>query len=607
MAAKARRNNLLRFSNVPPSILIVTIAASWLGMATSIILGYPLAIIGIVTILPWLPVFASEALWKYRHYAWFALFEILIVTQGLHFIEHIAQIIEVDVIGWPRSLSRGIIGNLDAEYVHFFFDTFLLIGTSVLLFGKFRRNIPLWIAWVVAVWHTIEHWYITYFYTFDFPNYDGNNPLGLRAHEGLLGHNGLLWPSSPFPRIELHFLYNLIYTTPLVWAFVLVVRTAYDEYLRKAFPRLSEAHLGRLNSNLESLQARAGEIIIRQGEPADKFYIISRGEAEVLQETGGRAVVINTLASGQFFGEVGLLTGAPRNASVRARTFCDLLALDRDTFRSVIGSSVPTAQDYAQVLALRSGSRIPAVNVAGTGGGAGVPGGVFPSGGGAFPPGGSSSPAIKPPAMMPPAMMPPAMTPPAMTPPVMTPGGSSSPAITPPVMTPPAMTQPRAPVSAPPGETLIENTFVEPPTVPTLVNAAPQTPRLEPDVSGEKTIGDPTPQFRPANIGWVYGLIFLNGDQRGQGVVLSAERMQIGRAVSSEIRLANDSLVSRHHAELVRLPNGDYQVRDLGSANGIFINNQRLASNEAQTLHPDDQMRIGASTLAFRRVSARVV
>ncbi len=359
MLKRKRGSNLLRFNSVPPHILWITIAASWLGMIGTIILGYPLWVIGVVVFLPWIPILCSEAFWKYRHYAWFALFEILLVLQSLHMIEHFAQVIEVDVIGWPRALSTGIIGTLNVEYVHFTFDTFLLIATTILLFGKFRRNIPLWIAFVVAIWHTAEHWYITYFYTFDYANYDPNNPTGLHAEVGMLGQGGLLWPNSPFPRIELHFLYNLLYTLPLLWAFVLVVREAYDEHLRRVFPSLTKSQLITLDRNLESLQVEPGDIIIRQGMPADRFYIISKGEVEVIQEMNGQTMVISVLSKGQFFGNVGLLTGAPHLASVRARTYCDLLALDREAFCSAVGTASPAAQASPSALSQPDATKVP--------------------------------------------------------------------------------------------------------------------------------------------------------------------------------------------------------------------------------------------------------
>ena len=576
-AAPKRRNNFVRISSVPLNILFITIVASWIGMAGTIVLGYPLWVIGLVTILPWIPIFFSEALWKYRHYGWFAIFGITMVIQCLHFIEHIAQIVEVDVVGWQRLLSTGILGGLDLEPVHFVFDTTLLILTTILLFGKFKRNIALWIAWVVAIWHTTEHWYITYFYFFDYANYDPNNPHGLKAREGLLGQDGLLWPSSPFPRIELHFIYNLLYTIPLVWAFVLVVRDAYDEYLKKAFPRLTESQLANLNSTIDSMEAEPGQLIIRQGDPADKFYIISKGNVEIVQEAGGgQPTVLNRLKAGQFFGEVGLLTGASRNASVRAITHCELLVLDRDTFRGVIGSSVPTAQDYVQILAQRSGAGVPAFVVAGAGS---QPAAVFPSGGGAFPPGRSSGPAGGFPSS----------------------GGGSRPTVAAPGSIPPASVRPSAPTFVPPAAIP-----PDPPTIPAPTSVPPTTPApiMPPD---EKTIDERSPQFRPASSGWVYGLVFSSGAQSGQGVVLSAERMQIGRELGNEIRLTDDSQVSRRHAELLRLPNGDYQIRDLDSSNGVFVNQQRIAAGQLIPLREHDEVRIGQSTFALRRVGARVV
>src|SRR5579871_4859605 len=111
-----RGNNLLHINSVPTGALAITVAASWLGMVITIVLQYPLVVIGIVTLIPWLPLFFSEATWKYRHYAWFALIELLVIVQGLHFIEHIAQITEVDLLHLPRSQARGIFGNLDQEY-----------------------------------------------------------------------------------------------------------------------------------------------------------------------------------------------------------------------------------------------------------------------------------------------------------------------------------------------------------------------------------------------------------------------------------------------------------------------------------------------------------
>ncbi|MBK8987018.1 MAG: NAD(P)H-hydrate epimerase [Chloroflexi bacterium] len=76
-----------------------------------------------------------------------------------------------------------------------------------------------------------------------------------------------------------------------------------------------------------------GDIIIRQGDPADQYYIIVEGTVEVfhhLPQTGDTP--ITRLDSGNYFGEIGLLEGSKRTASVRAITPVKLLAFDRETF-----------------------------------------------------------------------------------------------------------------------------------------------------------------------------------------------------------------------------------------------------------------------------------
>ncbi|MDP9227339.1 MAG: MFS transporter [Actinomycetota bacterium] len=66
----------------------------------------------------------------------------------------------------------------------------------------------------------------------------------------------------------------------------------------------------------------AGTDIVREGEPADDFFVVLEGELEVLSagETGARSRRVNSLGPGDYFGEIGLLEGIPRTASVRSIT-----------------------------------------------------------------------------------------------------------------------------------------------------------------------------------------------------------------------------------------------------------------------------------------------
>jgi NAD(P)H-hydrate epimerase len=76
-----------------------------------------------------------------------------------------------------------------------------------------------------------------------------------------------------------------------------------------------------------------GEIIIHQGDTADQFYIIVEGNVEVFnQPADAPERIIARLENGSYFGEIGLLEGSKRTASVRAATPTRLLVFDRDTF-----------------------------------------------------------------------------------------------------------------------------------------------------------------------------------------------------------------------------------------------------------------------------------
>lgn len=87
-----------------------------------------------------------------------------------------------------------------------------------------------------------------------------------------------------------------------------------------------------------------GEVIIRQGDPGDKFYLIRQGSVEVETTRDGESKIVAVLDEGEFFGEMALLTDAPRNATVRARENSIVYALGKEDFLSVIAQS-PTFEE----------------------------------------------------------------------------------------------------------------------------------------------------------------------------------------------------------------------------------------------------------------------
>lgn len=91
----------------------------------------------------------------------------------------------------------------------------------------------------------------------------------------------------------------------------------------------------RLRSIVEK-RYEAGEIVFRQGDKADRLYVIGKGEADVVRETPGAPdVVLVRLGEGQFFGEIGILGETPRTATVRAATDLEVLSIHRSYFTSL--------------------------------------------------------------------------------------------------------------------------------------------------------------------------------------------------------------------------------------------------------------------------------
>jgi voltage-gated potassium channel len=86
--------------------------------------------------------------------------------------------------------------------------------------------------------------------------------------------------------------------------------------------------------NLKPVVFTPGDSIVTAGEVGFEMYFISQGSVEVL--SADERTVYATLTSGQFFGEIALLLSMPRTATARAREYCDLYRLDKDTFDGVI-------------------------------------------------------------------------------------------------------------------------------------------------------------------------------------------------------------------------------------------------------------------------------
>jgi thioredoxin reductase (NADPH) len=129
--------------------------------------------------------------------------------------------------------------------------------------------------------------------------------------------------------------------------------------LERAFPAEPKEVVAQTASKAELLVFAPGDIVLKEGDAADRFYMVIKGEAEASHREGdGSQVVLNRFGPGDYFGEGGLLNDAPRTATVRARTSLELMALDRDTFANLMKSSQATADQVRRVAAERTPAAI---------------------------------------------------------------------------------------------------------------------------------------------------------------------------------------------------------------------------------------------------------
>ncbi len=96
-----------------------------------------------------------------------------------------------------------------------------------------------------------------------------------------------------------------------------------------------------------------GDVITRQGNIAHWLYILASGEADVAVETPEGRRVVSQLGAGHYFGEMGLMTGEPRTASVIARSDIECYRLDKQAFQGILEARPEIAEEMSHKMAAR--------------------------------------------------------------------------------------------------------------------------------------------------------------------------------------------------------------------------------------------------------------
>jgi CRP-like cAMP-binding protein len=123
------------------------------------------------------------------------------------------------------------------------------------------------------------------------------------------------------------------------------------------FAELPTAPLKPVAQAAEVARFGAGEVIVRQGDPADAVYALIEGKAEVwIEDAPQRPVLLRTMRSGQLFGETAVLYRGPRSATIKAKTDVITLKLPGPVFLELLQSSPELAVRVAVILAQRLAS-----------------------------------------------------------------------------------------------------------------------------------------------------------------------------------------------------------------------------------------------------------
>lgn len=121
------------------------------------------------------------------------------------------------------------------------------------------------------------------------------------------------------------------------------------------FSKLSDEEITHLADSLTYAQFARGDVMTRQGAVAHWLYVLISGEADVWFESEGHPRRhLTTLPTGRVFGEMGLMTGEPRRATVTARSDAECYRIDKTSFEHIMQSRPELAEEFAHTLMERN-------------------------------------------------------------------------------------------------------------------------------------------------------------------------------------------------------------------------------------------------------------
>src|SRR5437660_7227528 len=217
---KSLYKHFLALHAVPFPLLCVCMGISAALILAFLAFNWTLWLVGLLVLAAWVPVILYQMRDISRRHGWLALLFLLLASQTAHFFEHMSQLVEIHLLGLTGNRAAGIISVLNTEWVHFLWNSWVLLIAIALMFF-FRKNPFLWLLFIFSIYHEIEHSYILSVYLH----------TGIQGTPGLLASGGLIGGGLPISRPDLHGLYAVYEEALLLVAY-------YVEFSRVTIPAI---------------------------------------------------------------------------------------------------------------------------------------------------------------------------------------------------------------------------------------------------------------------------------------------------------------------------------------------------------------------------------
>jgi small-conductance mechanosensitive channel/CRP-like cAMP-binding protein len=120
------------------------------------------------------------------------------------------------------------------------------------------------------------------------------------------------------------------------------------------FSAFEDREIEAIAAQAQRHELAAGEVVVRQGAPGDSLYFVMEGLLDVTIEQPGKAPLrVNRLLQGQYFGEMSLLTGDPRSATITTSTSAVIYEVAKRVIEPILQARPEVLQELAQTIAMR--------------------------------------------------------------------------------------------------------------------------------------------------------------------------------------------------------------------------------------------------------------